>query len=84
MVGGAQAQPFGGQSESGGDRQSPWGGDSSKSELARDAGANDVGNSSRGEPSRLFDDNTGHDEPADDDDDFFAGADDGFDGGDDA
>jgi hypothetical protein len=90
MMGGAQAQSFGGQPESGGDRHGPWGGDASRSELARDAGVNDVGGDSsrvanRGsEPSRLIDDNTG-DDSLQNDDDFFSDSDGGFgDGGSDA
>jgi hypothetical protein len=90
-MGGAQAQPFGGQSENA-DRQGPWGGDNSKTELANDAGVNDVGGggSSRfadrdADPSRLAGDNTGDDSQPFDDDDFFSDSDGGFgDGGSDA
>ncbi len=92
VMGGAHAQAFGGQPESGADRPSPWGGDPSRSDLARDAGVNDVGSGSsrvadRGsEPSRLVDDNSGNDsQQFDDDDDFFSDSDGGFgDGGTDA
>ena len=91
IMGGAHAQSFGGQPGEGGDRQSPWGGDNSRTELARDAGVNDIGGSSsritdRGtEPSRLFDDNSGDDSQPFEDDDFFSDADGGFgDGGSDA
>jgi hypothetical protein len=89
-MGGAQAQSFGEKTEGGADRQGPWGGDNSKTELANDAGVNDIGNggSSRfadrdTEPSRLADDYTGDDsQPFDDDDDFFSDSDGGFgDGG---
>jgi hypothetical protein len=84
MMGGAQAQSFGGQPDGGTDRPSPWGGDASRSELARDAGVNDVGSDSsrfanRGsEPSRLIDDNSGDDSQPLDDDDFFSDSDGGF------
>jgi len=86
MIGGAQAQPFGGLSESNTDRQTPWGNnDASGSDLARDAGLNDVGSDSsrfadRGsEPSRLFDDTSGQDsrqyDDGNDQDDFFSDSD---------
>jgi hypothetical protein len=86
MVGGEHAQSFGGVPGDGGDRQSPWGSDSSRSELARDAGVNDVGSGSSRfadrstEPSRLVDDNSGNDSQPfdDDDDDFFSDADGDF------
>jgi hypothetical protein len=91
MMGGAQAQSFGGQPDGGGANHGPWGGDASRSELARDAGVNDVGGDSsrfadRGStPSRLSDDNSGNDDQPFDDDDFFSDSDGGFgDGGSDA
>jgi hypothetical protein len=90
-MGGAQAQPFGGQPEGSADRQGPWGGDNSKTELANDAGVNDVGTGSSRfagrdtEPSHVADDNTGDDSQPFDDDDFFSDSDGGFgDGGIDA
>jgi uncharacterized protein len=92
MMGDAHAQSFGGQPDSSADRSGPWGGDASRSELARDAGVNDVGSDSSrfanhgSEPSRLLDDNSGDDsQQFDDDNDFFSDSDGGFgDGGSDA
>ncbi len=85
MMGGAHAQSFGGQPDEGGDRQSPWGGDNSRTELARDAGVNDVGGGSprsadRGaEASRLLDDSSGDaSQPFEDDSDLFSDVDGGF------
>jgi hypothetical protein len=47
MMGGHSGQAFG--APSGGDRASPWGGDdASRSDMAREAGLNDVGSSGRG------------------------------------
>jgi hypothetical protein len=60
LMGGHQA--FG--SPSGPDRVTPWGGDASRSDLAREAGLDDIGGSGRGEAGRssLFDDQNGNDD----------------------
>ena len=66
-------------------RQTPWGSDdASRSDMARDAGLGDIGNSGRGETQRdgLFDDdNRDTDDDGDDDFDVADSGDFGGDGG---
>jgi hypothetical protein len=78
MGGGKQA--FG--STEGGRDSSPWSGDASKSDLARDAGTGDIGKNNDNDRQGLFDTaSNDRDAGGDNDDDDFDG-DDGFDSGD--
>jgi len=72
LMGGQHGQAFG--SPFGGpERQTPWGDDASKSDMARDAGINDISSSGRGSGSGdsqragLLDDNQADDDNNDDD-----------------
>lgn len=79
MGGGKQAF---GSTEGGGRDSSPWGSDSSKSDLARDAGTGDIGKNNDNDRQGLFDTaSNDRDAGGDNDDDDFDG-DDGFDSGD--
>jgi hypothetical protein len=86
MMGGQGGQAFGAP-QGGADKQNPWGGDeASRSDMARDAGANDIGGGrggDRGQSQGLFDNNKdgGNDSNGDDGDFDIADAGD-FDGGD--
>ncbi len=85
LMGGHQAfsdaSAFGGDSR-GTDSRGPWGGDQSSSDLARDAGVNDIGNSGSNDHdngSQSLFDHASNDDRNDGDDDGFGT--DGFDGG---
>lgn len=88
MMGGGSHQSLADAGGLGGGSR-PWGGDQSSSDLARDAGVNDIGSSGRdndsGSRSGLFDQasNTNNDDNynTDHDSDGFDNDDDGFDGG---
>lgn len=89
LMGGSQAAAFGSPMGSQ-DRQTPWGtDDASRSDMAREAGLNDIGNSGGGgreaQRAGLFDDNTRDtDDSGDDDFDVADSGDFGGDGGGDA
>lgn len=79
IMGGGQKHGFG--STEGGRDSSPWSsGDSSKSDLARDAGTGDIGKSNDNDRQGLFDTASNDRDAGGDDDDDFDG-DDGFDSG---
>ena len=87
LLGGHHGSALASPADSGAERQSPWGGDdASRSDLAREAGLNDVGGSGRGEGQRsgLFNDDpdAGHDDWNDDDFDIADAGDFGDGGGD--
>ena len=77
LMGGGQQQSFGDTSGAGASK-SPWDGNSSNGDLARDAGVNDIGKNNGGEQRQSFADhasNETHDDDYDDDDsdDFDSG-----------